>query len=831
MAINPTNPGPGAAPGFLNRQDELQALQSLLVDAQGPACVLVLRAPSGFGKTTLVEHLLRIHGDLPGPVLRVDPGRLSAGHAMRVYEGYFIQRAATALDALAKEGRPGLQPFKAFVETRRKEMLRAADLGAHVRGARGLLSGAYGLVVELMDRGLGTGRYSATKMLVTDDKLSVEMSRRYLAESLPGKPAVLVVREAQHIDATSLDCFIELAAAARSRILLEYTTSPEDPQTFRPEHVRPLDRAGIPQDVEFRTLDLIRLESRYVDQLLRDSLKDRPPDSGFYTSWDGNIRRITELRWSALAGPASPSVLEQSLLTRFHAMPRESQLLCLLVARHAEPMLAEELQDILLSLAEKQTWLLSHQDVHKRVDALVRPAGFLVETADRRLAISNDDVAQALARDPRARGLATLASSAIRDYYLGLLTASADAASRQGAAAARRGLKAAIELSDETGIQHFKAAVDARLAQVADKRIYAAMVLQVLRGNAMVKTPQLDALVDWATRLAFDVGDYALAGEILAFRSSPTAHTNLLDATIACETNQHERTASLAASLAVHANPSIGLAARMLQMVLLRLQGRIGELRILWTGSIAEFDPASACYGHLLRFRELAWDFDQCTDDLARSTEWFEERGHAQCAAYSRAAMAFHLARQGRFIESREAIDAALASLSSTPHDRHMVLNNRAAIELFAAEPDLDLCDALFGKALQLSSDGYSDLVISINYGIALARLDKPDRARAALDRALGILDQPAFLDREVYWSALFNASQIAQALGDSELDKAIRLRVEALRPHALQADLWAYRSGAAPSAPDKYAALLNLQHYPLFLSHWLIEPEVLFSL
>ncbi len=821
-------------PDLVNRQDDLARLLNLVAPRRTRASFVILTAPSGYGKTRLTTKVIDVVRGQGVVAVPVEPQIRAKESSSSVYQGFFVQRCAEALDALVQlPGSKLLAPtFEGFLKTERVRRAKSTNWLGALRKAPSIKV-AYELGVELIDRVLNTGDHSTKKLLTSDAREAVDTCARYVKHVADSAPLVLVVREAQHIDHASLQLLSEIAGPLSPHsAILEYTL--DTSRSLNPLFADFIEAAPLHEADWLHIVELVRLTKPHLEELLRQTIPGASELSGeYYLHWDGNVRSIRQLRFSVSIEhrPSLPQltnvkdgVVQEYQRQTFQLAPTDRMAMCLLFA-HGEAMPTP-----LLHLLLGRLNVLATKSVVDRVLAALIDAELVVGQSAVALGLENEDVAEAIGTLPSLAGNLLLAKGALRDHYRGVVVDS-KIHPTDVSLAVRQALRLSVELGDVAGVEAVVAHLSSGVTTTADQSWYVAQIVAAVDTRAYLFADQQDRLLLWAAEMAYEISDFRIARDLLRQLSSRSAFSKALLCACLTETGDHDEAAQLAERLTMGEVADERLAGQLVELILLRCTGRIEQARALWDRLAALGGVSgSSLYGYLLRFKELVVDFPDCIDALRASTEWFLARGLISSAAYTELTLASHVARQGDAAGALGAVEIAKGLLTSTARDQHILLNNEAAVNLLSEAPDpVGCCDRL-ARAIPCSGDDYSDLVLYVNLSVAAALAQRADVAAEAVDRALRIVKSPRFADRDVFWAASFNLEYVDTVMGLGRQTELTEIFAD-LKPHSLQNDYWQHRRGVAPSAPERFRHMLSKPYHPMFLSHWTIDVDGLRAL
>jgi len=821
-------------PELVNRREDLKRLLNLVPPRRTRSSFVILTAPSGYGKTRLTSKLIDVLRSEGVFAVALEPQVRAKNAASSVYQGFFIQRCAEALDEQVKAlGSALLVPtFEEFLKLDRIRRAKSTNWLGALRKPPGIKA-AYDLGVELFDRILNTGEHSAKKLLTSDSREAIDTCARYVKLVAEAMRLVLVVREAQHIDQISLQLLSEVAGAQSSNgAILEYTLDATG--ALNPLYADFIEAAPLHEAEWLHIVELLRLTKPHLEELLRQTIPGAENISGaYYLHWDGNVRSIRQLRFSISIEhrqsiPQLPS-LKEGVVQEYQRQiskltPTDRMSLCLLFA-HGEAVP----RPLLRLLLEKLNALATKSVVDQGLEAMIDAELVAVHPSDA-LGLENEDVAEAIRTLAALAGSVLLSKGVLRDYYRLIVSDSKNQPS-DVSLAVRQALRLSVDLGDVATMEEVVAQLSSGVTKTIDQSWYVSQIVAAVDGRAQLFADQQDRLLLWAAELAYEISDFLKARDLLRQLTSTSAFSEALLCACLTETGDHGEASRLAELLKMGADADERLVGQLVELILLRCTGRIDEARKLWQQLAAMTGILELnLYGYLLRFKELVFDFPDCMDALHTSSEWFLERGLGSSAAYSELTLASHLARMGSATAATAAIEKAKDLLKSTARDQHILLNNEVAVNLLSQEPDVAECCDKVARAIPCSGDDYSDLVLYTNLAVSAALANRPALATEAVDRALRIVNRPRFADRDVFWSVSFNLEYVDKILGLGRQVDLTRIFVS-LKPHSLQNEYWRYRRGYAPSAHTRFQYMLTKPYHPMFLSHWTIDVDGLRTL
>ncbi len=399
---------------FVNRTEELRLLRDRISPRAVSSCITVLRSPAGFGKSRLTGRLVATNSEDGPSFIIVDPAVRSAARSDRGRAWHFVQRAAEFDSHIHTPGHREFEDFSAYVRSKKLATVDWDNVYANAKEL-GPVNKFVRFFAELIETIFKNGKQDPAKLLESDANFAVDLARRYLRDLASFRPTVVIVRGAQDIDIESLGFFLALADdAPKYSLILEYTTQDRKISSDHEDAIM----SAASESVSVRILDLLELKIGEVRRLLQlYELGEREIETVARLKWDGNIRKIRELRFQVLAaaGPKLDEVmnLDEVLATRIASMPRRERLLIALVLAHGDEIPIESLCIVARRIDPRidATRLTNSSSKDREELALLVVRG-------NRVSIKDLDAAAAIRRAPELSGLLRLSQTVLREYYI-----------------------------------------------------------------------------------------------------------------------------------------------------------------------------------------------------------------------------------------------------------------------------------------------------------------------------------------------------------------------------------------------------------------------------
>lgn len=824
----------GAGPRFqfVNRVDELAILRAMLEPEKLPA-LLVLRAPSGYGKSRLTDELVERAAGADLLFVRVDPDLTPQGDAVTAYDGFFLQQCAAAIDNLAAgPGRGRLDDLQSFLKQRRWTAVRERKLGDTLQKFPSW-ENLYGVAYEYVERLFAVGRFGRDQLLGSDSREAVAICQAYVEATIERASLALIVRQAEMLDQLSLKALLAFNRNATANLLiLEYASSDYG---FGRAHDKIIDQE-LALHPNGHTFQLLKLEPHHVELFLRQlKLPSQIVEWSTSAQWDGNLRRLSQLQHvltvhthPRLGGGQpllrGPTDLEEALVAEVERLSSAERLLLGLIA--ADPERTE--RAVLIKVAHR---LFPHETVghlNLLIGALVE--GGLVKVIGEAVALADTELPKIFARARGFPAAKALGEAALRDFYVDVLSAPNNETVAP-ATAMRKALSLAAKTADPQLLLRLLDRCATRIAEASDQTVYVDLVADLAQGDDLLDSER-SQLIGWAAGLAYDICDFRKCRTLLEGVTTLGDEERLLLASCRIEDGDHAGARADLAMLDRTRSPPLMLATDLLEGSIALDSGAWDVASMLLRRVALEgMDPAPAMSAHALRLLPEIIPYPECTEVALASVAVFERIGLAACAAYSAMSASRFLAREGRIDEAKRTI-AKVEVLQTSVRDEHMIRNNRALIALLSPTPEVGDAIAELQLALRTSRDDFSDLSILSNLAVANTAAGNLEAALDCVARGSRILDCPRFAERDVFWPVCFNFGWVLDAANRRDEASAMRRRpYESGWPMRSGDRYWAWRFGEADTPGEETPYLTRFPYHPVALSHWQLDREAVATL
>lgn len=814
---------------FVNRGDELEFLLESLNKANQRPALVVLRSPPGFGKSTLTDYLGTASSSSGHVFCFVDPSIRGRVGTVTVHDGFFLQRIAESLDKMAGSPIYPWPTLSNFLKERQKESM-ATKNPLDIVSELPSLGHTYKVLYDYAARALSFGRYSPEKLLTSDEADAVAISSTYAEHVMQLSALTVVLRETQHIDLHSLRTILLISERHPGpNLIIEYTS---EQNQFEPEHQKLFLRAAKERH-GIKILDLVRLGADHLEYLIRYNVRsDFTLTSDYYLSWDGNLRSIVELKFQVGLGQ---TLTDRTQIGKTLAKLNDT------IADHVATLSSSELMMLAVVLAHVEVMDESTiSDVFKRIDPRSRRSEisksllklekthFFLSRSGGLISIRNDTIANTLRHTQSLHGKLALAECALRNHYDEVLNRQVFVTSGFSDSV-RQYFRLCARTKDANGLIKAVERLSGDIAIAQDQSIYVDVVASAIMVDSELYLSDHDGLIDWAVELAYDTSDWSHVLNLLSLKNEESNYSRLMCACALQEIGRHGEALKLITDIRRNdQKPETLLATDLIEALITGCHGDHLRARQILERVIGNHEYLSSpLVGYAYRFFEIVDGLEDSLEKLKLSIAWFEKHEFLKSKAYSQLPAAMLLARSGDISSARSMIGEATTALSREVHDRHIILNNRSAVELLSDQPNFGQCCVELNYALRFARDDFSELTILSNLSIAHCGLNEVDAALDCAEKCQMILNDHDFADTDIYWPICFNMSAVYTATGDDKKRKsALQFPFDKASPRTDDLEYWNFRFGKIQSLPDARRFLCQKPWHPVYLSHWLIDLE-----
>lgn len=812
---------------FLDRDEERKTLLNSLPPQAVEKSLMVVRGPTGVGKSSLTSFVTK-QVKSTVPTIDVDPYlRGSSKDPHRAHEGYFLQHCVMAISESVIADKFPVEPFNYYVETRGIKNLKGFD----GKGALIDLTSINKMAKHAMDatdRVLAKGAHAPDVLINSDDALAVEICAEYFQYVADKLDFILLIREAQHFDTTSLRHLLRcFANGGKFYPILEYTT---DDGTFKKQH-----HVQIYQFAKPKIWNIDVLPWPYVSELLeRYGSHNQEVVGEFKARWNGNLRSLEELRLRVAFGnnkiktQSNTPILHdpvEAVQARLTDLPRGCRFALSLLREHNEPMAHETFEVVWASLDPALGLPVRHTDVLEDLGES------LLSKSPSQIGLNNDDIASAISSMQDNGAFEVSARRTLLKHYQQDYD-SASVGSPIRAIALRHITRLAALLQDTVILEDALLNLEKEIETKGDPTHYVSQVVACLQTTTDLGKGERIALASWAARHAYRSSNFSLAIDAIEHGGLQSPKWTCLLAHALIEEQREPEAKEIAADL--RENLPFRDADLMSDLILGNLDLVDDQLekcrnRLEQSAEIAN-GRNSILAGHVYRLLESASTPEEAVKLCMRSAAVYEDRGLHRSAAQSRLTATRHLSKLDRIEEAQSIIDEISDDLKDTASSRQFYFNNRAAMEILKDIPNFEAAERDLKKALLLSRDRFTDLTILQNLAITIWQSRSAQQAVTTIEQALRMLKENDATARMMASSIGCAAIGIYRAMNDEDQAQSVIDLVNNELETEIEADkYWSWRFGFSDEAPAMFGAnFMQKPFHPSFLSQWQLDWEVL---
>ena len=759
---------------FVNRVEELHVLLERIAHSSDQSTITFLRAPSGYGKSSLTDRLIEVLPEEGPTCIVVDPSIRSKSRSDRIYGWFFVQRAAEPTAIRRNKDKIRIQTFAEFLRWNQYSKINWKHAYENLKESASL-SKIIKLAIEFFENVLKIGRYSPQSLLQDDSVFSTRIAQEYIAAIAAKGSLIFIIRECQNIDPESLRFFLTLGEQVNGiAVVLEYTTSDGK---FSPEHEKIILDA-ITDKTSLIIFDLLRLGIEEFRLLLQKHVTgDKHIEAAVELYWDGNLRIIRELKYRVMIGNlidvSGPLQLETTIKQNVDLLSKRKRAILAIVTSHIEAIRTDVLFSVLKQIDATVTLKKLKSDL-EQLDAREKYI-----QADIFISLANEDLMEAVSASNKMKPLLNLAEIKLRDFYLNVVRGEISTGlSLQ--AALRQAIALCAKTKDVVALQGLINILDSSVLQALDQTLYINIVAGAIASFTDLSPLERKKLLDWTITAAYEVSDFPTAASLLESSSDLNHHDIALLACCYGEMNRHVEALKLAESLRKSAKKeriNVIIVAKLIECAALFALGRKTDAEKVHNSlRFNDRYVASPLYGYILRYTEIIMDFPECISDVLQSAEIFRENKFLKSAAYSQLAGAVHLAYKGANADARKLITDAQQILLPFIRDRQIILNNTVVVELLTPNPDLDYCLDQLNSALFTVKDEFYRLALHNNRLICFWLKEDYSQAIHSAEVIEDILADPKFGNRDVFWTVCFNVCSFFDEIGDTKKSQRFKL-------------------------------------------------------
>lgn len=621
---------------FVNRGDELHFLKECLIQAHNRPALVIIRSPSGFGKSTLTDHLSKIDSLSSPAFCIVDPSIRGRTGAVLVYDGFFLQKVAEAIDRLASSKKYSWPTLSEFLKDRKKKSLATKNAN-DILSELPSLKHAYKIIYDYTARAFSFGRYAPEKLLVSDESDAIAICSAYAKYCLESYSFTMVLREAQHIDLHSLKSLLLLSESHPGpNLIIEYTS---ENSCFEPEHQKLILRTAGKSD-EVKLLDLVRLNEAHLEYLIRNNVRnDFNLTSDYYLSWDGNLRSIIELKFQVGIGQSlidgtkiskTLANLTDTVVDHISRLTPLEKILLAMVLSHVESIDLSTISSVIYRINSHE----SQSAISKALDSLEDKHSFLSRSAGA-VSIRNDTIAKSLYKSHSMQGLVAVSEKALREHYAEALKGNLGGTSLFNSV--RQYFRLCARTKDIQGLSWSIKYLSKAIKSTQDQSIYIDVISSAIQADPELYKGDYEELLDWGAELAYAASDWNRAASLLSLKGEHTPYSKLMYACTLQEIGRHNEALAMIETLSeAPKNTDVFITKLLVESMIIGGEGQYDKARnILNSITNNEGGYSGPLIGYAYRFFEIVDGLESSLENLIRSIDWFEKHGLLKSKAYS----------------------------------------------------------------------------------------------------------------------------------------------------------------------------------------------------
>jgi tetratricopeptide (TPR) repeat protein len=794
---------------FVNRVSELRILTSDISARHQRNTIVFLQGVSGVGKSAFTRRLLQgLQTEF-----RAKVEILAGNHT----DGYYIGQIARTLDLVARlEGNIDLVSFLRSV-TNRDIRQRYESLLLSTQFDFDSLPANRSLATVLQHRA-DDGRLSIEALFRVSLAEATLMLADYVKYLLSNQRTVLNIENIQTIDYASLQLLEEILSQQGGHyFILEYT----------------LDKPGLHdisalEDVARRTGCSVRREK--LDKLpFGDVVKlisDKQVISlleSVYIHNNGNLRQLQDLEvilhstYPAQAGPLDLQTRNPTR-ARIEALNRSSIFLLCGIVAHKGAVHLDILRG-LLDVALRQHGILV--DLEETLEDLSTHQFIVVR--DLRAAVSHDSITDVVSTTSSFQKYISVALKAWISVYEEIYES---------------GTFEAITKNEVIfSLFYFYLAADItrlllliqQIKQLALGSLFPKTMLnlleklrEALRTRYDTDPRTLDIVTLALLDIYYSLGLFEEGFEVLSEVQESSLRRNLYHAALLDRLDRHHEAIHLIEHLVENnkgENLSYELSLKLILMTSYRSLNRYSECLAIFQGVIEKSVDYSSVleYGYFLRNSEMVLSFRASIESLKKSVEFFSSRRDSTAEAHSRISLGMRYATLGDLDLAQVELDTASRILDGNTMERHVILNNKAAVYLYFSPPNWQEALELLTQGMRTVTTSFDRITIYNNMAIAASMGKRWDLLTSIEPRLVSLLEsQPdKVMHRFTYYNLAFCASQRG-SIADTEFFIG-RARVIGDEGD----DYWAHRLKGDVLRDQEYLFLASFPFEAGFISYW----------
>ncbi|MDD3022146.1 MAG: hypothetical protein PHX61_14380 [Alphaproteobacteria bacterium] len=802
---------------FINRKTELSYLSSWLDRNSDDSNILLMRAPTGIGKTDLAKRALQ---NVAAPVIHVEV----VNHPdYEAEDGEYILRLFRSLAHLSEQDKRIIN-IDSFLELRndKRHALKAA--GAATKHA----------VMHIGKKYLGEESVESVKSILSKDVTSL----RQLGD---GKPeliksevvtytgvvfssvrCVVHIENVQKIDRASLE-YLRWAFSQYpgQKGIFEYTSTSNNRL--------PCETIQATLESDRTQCSIYELQPIPVGELL-SGLKDRPDIfrsalTRHYQEQQYNLRVIVDVNILATQPLDDLEFFESEGCDStgkraIRSLPNDQRLLLGLVATHGGEVDAEV---IYAAIANQQSRLSAmgigfnckrsikelcsvkyliagNQKIRSAHDS--DTVNFLTDQSNKKFILIATDIWEHFYNEALIRNDSFLKLDAL--HWLPVLYLGSGKIEQLIASLEQQGRDALGSLAPHRLVRIFN-----KIRKLSSQSVSASI------------PGRLDALIEQQGIVLFDSCLLDEACECLSQSNSLSVTGKLVYADACISTNRYGEGISMLEDIenefsnTTQACRSVQIRTGLIRVHAMRTSGELKQAESLFRNLLTWDDfKDQPVYASLLRCADIGLyqdkDIDECIALLEQSVELCGKHGLLADKAAAHIALCQHFGYRGELVRAQEELSAADELSQKVWIERYSIINNQAVLDIMANQKSDAVSD--FQKALMLATEDGDRLLLLCNY-IAVGDYSVAEE----LSRLLGEIED---ISEELSKIAHYNLSVFYAKCGDS-LQSEYHRGVAATMADTMDKEFWGGALRGQKVESEGGQLRVNCSYYLVFIVHW----------
>ncbi len=803
---------------FINRYEETVELNKYLFAEQN--ITLFVEGASGLGKSRFVSQAFN---ELNSLSIKIEvPNNDNKRHSA----GTYLYSLAKSIDELAKDSKSDssyddIELYQRSLAPNLKHRLQTA-----IKKDIAKITPVKHIAETLLDQADRTSNYTREQLFDSNTSEVHQFLIEYVTTQLQKENVFVGVENVQCIDDYSLECLLNIASFHNVRFVYEYTTELEEADVWQlAELKRKLISKGL-------LCDSIVIEPIGVEEFKDYFEKNQDIAwsliSSAFKDWKGSLRPLNDIIAEELneqkvreaLSPLQNSNCDPTLISsyRLKELSKAEQLIFTIICCHPEPA-----REDLIKLAIKDPSICRICfDINGLLSKL-HNKGFIKQVHNE-WQPTDDSISAIWLKDPVSQRYKAIAYSFWFHEYQSLLNGNDIFVSKS--MVLQRLLYFSTVTKSHYILEVLEQITDISLTQ-NDPRMIVDYVKNVRSKLSLESLKESDHYIDWWMSIYLHtIGCPKDSLEVLVSITNKTVPKMLLNAILLEELGEQQKALRICKEyLALEQTSNrTKFCFELVRIACFRGLGSMNLCRSLFDKLLTEkaFQDYRE-YGFLLRNAELVLSSEEAIPYLKQSANHFENHSYPRAAGFSWLTCSFHQARIGLLKEAKKSIHYANELLSGVVSERHSLLNNEAAIDIYAGHESKETKDSLL-SAMSTATNDFERLVILSNLLVVNLKMRQLEVAEDLIEPIEAILETPTFSDRQIFLPVLYNVMKFYHLNNESEVAEHIKTRM--LDLNLPLNNVWKHRLSdlAFNELTKEEKHVINSGYGICFISHWHID-------